>query len=104
MIKNSDVLKCEVKLSRIFFPKNVKSVETGEFAIFSGVVVVPIENCELDDVIKFKGNVPALEYGTSYKITASLADHHEIYGDTYEIIYMSKKINISDKDSQKGGL
>ena len=101
MIKNGDVLKCEVKLSRIFFPKNVKSVETGEFAIFSGVVVVPIENCELDDVIKFKGNVPALEYGTSYKITASLADHHEIYGDTYEIIYMSKKINISDKDSQK---
>lgn len=98
---DESIIKCEIKLSRIFYPKNVKSVETGEYAIFAGTVVVPIENCCLDDIIKFKGNVPVLEYGTSYKVTASLADHHEIYGDTYEILYMSKKINISNKESQK---
>ena len=98
---DESIIKCEIKLSRIFYPKNVKSVETGEYAIFAGTVVVPIENCCLDDIIKFKGNVPVLEYGTSYKVTASLADHHEIYGDTYEILYMGKKINISNKESQK---
>ena len=101
MVNDDSIIKCEIKLSRIFYPKYAHSVETGEFAIFSGTIIVPIENCYLNDNIKFKGNVPALEFGTSYKVTASLADHHEIYGDTYEILYMSKKINISDKESQK---
>ena len=60
---DESIIKCEIKLSRIFYPKNVKSVETGEYAIFAGTVVFPIENCCLDDIIKFKGNVPVLEYG-----------------------------------------
>ena len=95
------MVKCEIVLDRIFYPKWAESVESGEYSIFSSVVVSAAENCNSGDVIKFKGVVPKLEFGTVYKIIGALAEHHEIYGDTYEIVYITKRINISDKEMQK---
>lgn len=94
-------IKCEISLNRIFFPKYATSVPAGEFAIFSGTVEKEIENCSWGETLKFKGNVPELKFGAAYKVIAFLAEHHEQFGDTYEIIYMTKKINISQKEAQK---
>lgn len=96
------ILKFECTLDRIIFPKYAKKVESGEFAIFNTIVTKRLENCD-DELytIKLKGNVCTLEYGTTYKVFCKLADVHEIYGATYELVYISKCIDISSKDKQK---
>lgn len=96
------ILKFECTLDRIIFPKYTKKVESGEFAIFNTIVTKRLENCDEDlYAIKLKGNVCTLEYGTTYKVFCKLADVHEIYGATYELVYISKCIDISSKDKQK---
>lgn len=97
-----NILKFECTLDRIIFPKYAKKVESGEFAIFNTIITKRLENCEEDlYTIKLKGNVCTLEYGTTYKVFCKLADVHEIYGATYELVYISKCIDISSKDKQK---
>ena len=94
------VLKCEILLDRIFFPKNKSVVESNSFAIFQASVIKNIEACPLKK-IKLKGNVPRLEYGEKYKVECVLTEHHEQYGDTYQIQYMNKIIDLSSPEKQK---
>ena len=101
-MEEEKIIKCELYLDRIFFPKYAKKVESGEFAIFSAVISKRLENCNEDMyTIKLKGTVPKLEYGSTYRVFSKLADHNEQYGDTYEIVYISKVIDISSKDKQR---
>ena len=97
-----NIVKCEVYLDRIFYPKYAKKVNSNEYSIFSAIISKRLENCN-DEMyqIKLKGTVCKLEYGTTYKVFAKLADHNEQYGDTYEIIYISKIMDISSKDKQR---
>ncbi len=96
------ILKFECTLDWIIFPKYVKKVESNEFAIFRANITKSLENCNEDmDQIKLKGNTCSLEFGTTYKVFCKLADVHEQYGNTYEIVYISKCIDISSKDKQK---
>ena len=101
-MEEEKILKFECTLDRIFYPKYCKKVESGEFAIFSAVITKWLEN-KVDDLytIKMKGNCCTIEYGTTYKVFCKLAETHEQYGDTYEIVYISKCIDISSKDKQK---
>lgn len=96
------IIKIEGTLDRIYYPKYAKKVDSGEFAIFRVFITKRLENCddEIED-IKVKGNVCTLEYGTTYKIFAKLSETHEIYGNTYDLVYISKCIDISSKDKQK---
>lgn len=96
------ILKFECALDRIIYPKYSKKVQSGDFAIFSMRITKWIDN-KIDgvEVIKLKGTTCTLEYGTTYKIFCKLAETHEIYGDTYGLIYISKCIDISSKDKQK---
>ena len=96
------ILKFECTLDRIFYPKYCKKVESGEFAIFSTTITKWLEN-EVDDLytVKLKGNCCTLEYGTTYKVFCKLVETHEQYGDTYELVYISKCIDISSKDKQR---
>lgn len=102
LVEEEKILKLECTLDRIFYPKYCKKVESGEFAIFSAVITKWLEN-KVEDLytIKMKGNCCTLEYGTTYKVFCKLAETHEQYGDTYEIVYISKCIDISSKDKQK---
>lgn len=102
-MEEEKIIKCNIYLDRIFFPKYVKLVDSGEYAIFSSTISKRIEGCDdlKTDSLKLKGNVCTLEYGITYKVYARLADQHEIYGDTYEIIYINKVMDISSKDKQK---
>lgn len=106
MNEETELVKCEIELDRIFFPKGVFSVNSGEFAIFSANVVKEIENCEQLEsnwgrkTIKLKGNVCTLETYVTYKVTCRLVDRHEKYGDTYEILFISRAVDLSDKSKQ----
>ena len=101
-MEEEKILKIECTLDRIFYPKYAKKVDSGEFAIFSAIVTKRLENCDEDLYsIKLKGNTCTLEYGTTYKVFCKLSESHEIYGDTYELVYISKCIDISSKDKQK---
>ena len=96
------ILKAECILDRIYYPKYSKKVNAGEYAIFRAEITKRLENCEESiSSLKLKGNVCTLEYGTTYKIFCKLSETHEVYGDTYEIVYISKCIDISSKDKQK---
>lgn len=96
------IIKCEIKLSRIFYPKNVSVIESDSFAIISAEILNPIQNCpSYLKYIKLKGTVPRTEFGETYRVFCRLESHHEVYGDTYEIMYMSKKIDISSPEKQK---
>ena len=102
LVEEEKILKIECTLDRIFYPKYAKKVDSGEFAIFSAIVTKRLENCDEDLYsIKLKGNTCTLEYGTTYKVFCKLSESHEIYGDTYELVYISKCIDISSKDKQK---
>lgn len=96
------ILKFECALDRIIYPKYSKKVQSGDFAIFSMRITKWIDN-KIDEIetIKLKGTTCTLEYGTTYKVFCKLAETHEIYGDTYGLIYISKCIDISSNDKQK---
>lgn len=96
------ILKFECALDRIIYPKYSKKVQSGDFAIFSMRITKWIDD-KIDEIetIKLKGTTCTLEYGTTYKVFCKLAETHEIYGDTYGLIYISKCIDISSKDKQK---
>lgn len=96
------ILKFECALDRIIYQKYSKKVQSGDFAIFSMRITKWIDN-KIDEIetIKLKGTTCTLEYGTTYKVFCKLAETHEIYGDTYGLIYISKCIDISSKDKQK---
>ena len=101
-MEEEKIIKIECTLDRIFYPKYSKKVNSGEFAIFSAIVTKRLENCDEDLYsVKLKGNTCTLEYGTTYKVFCKLAESHETYGDTYELVYISKCIDISSKDKQK---
>lgn len=102
LVEEEKILKIECTLDRIFYPKYSKKVNSGEFAIFSAIVTKRLENCDEDLYsVKLKGNTCTLEYGTTYKVFCKLAESHETYGDTYELVYISKCVDISSKDKQK---
>lgn len=101
-MEKEKILKIECTLDRIFYPKYAKKVNSGEFAIFSAIVTKRLENCNEDLYsIKLKGNTCTLEYGTTYRVFCKLSESHDVYGDTYELVYISKCIDISSKDKQK---
>lgn len=103
---NDKILKCEIELNRIFYPKNKYEVESGEFAIFSASVINELENCEDlfsqwgKSTIKLKGKVCKLECYVTYKVACKLVERHEQFGDTYEILFINKKMDLSNKSKQ----
>lgn len=102
LVEEDKILKFECSLDWIFFPKHVKKVDSGEFAIFRVNIIKRLENCDEDIIqMKLKGNTCSLEYGTTYKVFCKLAEVNEKWGNTYELIYISKCIDISSKDKQR---
>lgn len=98
-------VKCIIDLERIFFPKRVTMVRGGEFSIFLANIIEPIENCnDIYKTIKLKGNVCELNYGEKYKVSCKLADINEQYGNTYEIIYINRLVDLKDKVKQRNFL
>ena len=101
---NENIIKLEISLQRIFFPKNANSVDSGSFAIFMAKVEKVLDgdyDKKKNKSIKLKGNVPTLNYGATYKLTCVLEESNEKYGDTYKILFMNKMIDLGDEYKQK---
>ena len=101
---DENIIKLEISLQRIFFPKNANSVDSGSFAIFMAKVEKVLDgdyNKKKNKSIKLKGNVPTLNYGATYKLTCVLEESNEKYGDTYKILFMNKMIDLGDEYKQK---
>lgn len=96
------ILKLECTLDRIFYPKYAKKIKGGEFGIFRADVTKILEDTVYPySAIKLKGICSTIEFGTTYKVYCKLSEQSEQYGDTYEIVYISKLIDISNKNKQK---
>lgn len=101
-MEKEEILKFECTLDRIFYPKYSKQIKSGEFGIFKAKITKLLEFTNYTEPdIKLKGTCPRIEYGTTYKVYCKLADVNEQFGNTYEIIYISKCIDISNKEKQK---
>lgn len=101
-MEEEKILKFECVLDRIFYPKYSKKIKSGEFGIFRVNITKSLGFTDYDNPqIKLKGICPSVEYGTTYKVYCKLSEVNEQYGDTYEIVYISKCIDISSKDKQK---
>ena len=106
-MENNEIeyVECEIAVNKLFYPKGVTSTESGTYCIFLGMITNPLKGKVVTDksmkFIKLKGICPAIEYGATYVVKANLLETNDKYGDTYDIIFMNKKINLSSKDKQK---
>lgn len=102
---NEKIVKCIIDLERIYFPKRCSYIQGGQFAIFMANVLTPISGCEdIYNNIKLKGTTCEINYGEKYKVTCKLAESSEKYGDTYEIIYINRLVDLKDKVKQRNFL
>lgn len=102
---NEKIIKCTIELSKIFFPKNKSHIKSGEFGIFVADIVEQGDNCEnIYKNIKLKGKCCEINYNEKYNVSCKLADVNEKYGNTYEIVYINRIINLKDKVKQRNFL
>lgn len=98
----SQMIKFEGKLNKIFYPKHSQMVNSGEFAIFNMNVDKYLDGTGINSKeIKLKGNVCELNYGTTYRVFCTLEDVHDLYGETYKVNFIDRCYNVSNKDKQK---
>ena len=94
------MIKCRMEITRFMYPKD-HEIESGDFAIFTARVIKhlteekPIEH-SVFKTVSIKGNIPVLKIGEEYDI---ILDNPEInkYGTTYELIGVTKEIDVSNK-------
>ena len=103
---NENMIRCYIRIKRVFYPKDGKEVEPGGFATFSAEVVKvkqgnPIMSRYSD--LRLKGNVPSLDMNKTYSFCGEYV-HHEKFGDQYKIIYMNEFQEITDPEEQKSFL
>lgn len=103
---NENMIRCYIRIKRVFYPKDGREVEPGGFATFSAEVVKvkqgnPIISRYGD--LRLKGNVPSLDMDKTYSFCGEYV-HHEKFGDQYKIIYMNEFQDITDPEEQKSFL
>ena len=104
-MEEDKIVKCIIELNKIFFPKNVTQIEGGGYGIFSADIIKKGENCEpLLSTIKLKGKVCHIEYCEKYNVSCKLSESHEKYGDTYEIVFINRLVDLGDRVKQRNFL
>lgn len=104
-MNDEKIVKCIIELDRIFFPKKALYIKSNEFGIFVADIIEPIKNCDsVSNKIKLKGKCCEVNYGEKYKVSCKLADCNEKFGDTYEIIYINRIVDLKDKVKQRNFL
>lgn len=99
--ENETIIKCVIKLNKVFFPKGKSHIPSGEYGIFLAEITEEKENCGgLNGTIKLKGNCCEINYGDSYNVSCKLSDVNEKYGNTYSIVYINRLIDLQDKVKQ----
>ncbi len=104
-MNKENIVKCIVELGKVFFPKGKSHIKSGEFGIFVADIIEPIDNCEnIYKNIKLKGTCCEIQYGEKYKVSCKLCDVNEKFGNTYEIVYINRIVDLKDEVKQKNFL
>lgn len=97
----SDLLKCLVRLEKIFYPKG--HIQAGEWASFVCGIEEIYEGeakTNKNGLLMVKGKVPEINYYDKYVLLAKYTCH-ETYGNQYEILCMNKFVNLTDPTEQR---
>ena len=90
------------RVERINYPKNRCFISNGEYGIVKMRCIENISNAETKKLYSLKGNCCEMEEnGFEIKIKAEYESTHEIYGDSYKILFSQKIVDLSDKNKQK---
>lgn len=99
------MLKCEISVEKIFYPKNAEYVNSNTFTIFSARVIAVLVGEYSSTTIKLKGKInKIIKNGTAAIVKVTLADSHPTFGDTYEIYEVESSVDFNDKTDQKAFL
>ena len=98
----SEIIKCLVSVSHIFFPKG-RRIEAGDWSSFIATVEDIYEGdpqFKEGNRIAINGVVPDLDSYEKYVLIGKLVEH-DTYGKQYEILCMNKLVNLDDPVEQR---
>lgn len=98
-----EIFEWVVSINKIYFPKYVKAVKCGDYAIFSAFVIS--EDKKIVDDVVIKGTLTCdLDTKTKYKVQVKKAEKDREGRESHELIYINRKINFQSLDGQRGFL
>ena len=98
----SNIIEFIGRVVRINYPKNRCFLSNGEYGIIKMRCIENINGAETKKIYSLKGNCCEMEEnGVEIKIKAEYESTHEIYGDSYKILYSQKVVDLSNKTKQK---
>lgn len=98
----SNIIEFIGRVVRINYPKNRCFLSNGEYGIIKMRCIENINGAETKKIYSLKGNCCEMEEnGVEVKIKAEYESTHEIYGDSYKILYSQKVVDLSNKTKQK---
>ena len=98
----SNIIEFIGRVVRINYPKNRCFLGNGEYGIIKMRCIENINGAETKKIYSLKGNCCEMEEnGVEIKIKAEYESTHEIYGDSYKILYSQKVVDLSNKTKQK---
>lgn len=97
------IIEWNIIIDKIFFPKYTKTVKCGEYAIFSAFVMDTNKKITTSAVIK--GTLTCdLDTKSKYKVQVKASEKDKDGRESYELIYMNRKINLKSAEGQRGFL
>ena len=97
------ILEWEISVDKIFFPRYTKSVKNGEYAIFSVFVIDSSKNITQYAVLK--GTLTCdLDTKSRFKVQVKGPEKDREGRESYELIYINRKINLKSVEGQRGFL
>ena len=105
----SDIIRCRLRINRVFFPKNIEDFESGQWCalscevldLFDGEVLTNYHTRGGKDYINVNGNYyGTLDFDVEYNLTASYS-YKEPYGHQYNIITMQKAVSLTNPFEQR---
>lgn len=99
----SELIRCQIRINKIFYPKNPQTLQPGDWASFSAkvtdLVMGDIRYRRSGD-LRVKGPVPSLHTGKLYSLTAQFSNH-EKYGPQYAVLCMNEVVNFHNPIEQR---
>lgn len=96
------MLKLEIIIDKIFYPKNSNFVNSNQYTIFTANIISVLIGNYSSTKIKLKGKVnKTIKSGTTLVVKVELVNTHPQFGDEYEIIEVESSLDFDNPDDQK---
>lgn len=101
--EKENIIKCKIKIDRIFFPKDYYKAKDGDFYILKATpeeVEMGVVHTDAWGNISLKGNCPKLDMTETYCVTAKEVIDPK-WGKQYNIMFINRPVNLDDKEKQR---